>query len=323
MILMSVSLKANAAAPENLYLLGAISKTDIAPEGTYDWNGLKFKKEGNVYKLNNVHFFPSFGVVSEFMISLANGSLENTKGKTFGSDKAPEKVDGVYTIDLKRNTDTYVTLRIEPGVYNLTLDYKPATTSANDTAVLKIEEAAPAAPDDLYLLGAISKTSASPEGTYDWTGLKFEKEGNVYKLNNVHFFPSLGTQSEFMISLANGSYGNTSGQTFAATVVPEKINGTYSIDLKRNIGDPSALKIEPGTYNLTLDYKPGSTSANDTAILKIEDAKGVETSVVSVTACSEIPVEYFSLSGAKIAKPTKGGVYICRQGDRVWKAVIK
>lgn len=184
-----------------------------------------------------------------------------------------------------------------------------------------------AAPENLYLLGAVSDNGTMPAAKYDWTGYKFEKDGDTYTLKNIEFFASFGAQSEFIIALDNGSLNNIKNKTFELKSSTDNEDGVYIINLKRfiNPANPSTttLYAEPGKYDVTLEYSPAMDSANDTALLKLEKVQDIETGVANPEVADGAPIEYFTLTGIKVSAPTLPGLYICRQGNKVWKELIR
>ncbi|MBD5234304.1 MAG: hypothetical protein HDS65_09045 [Bacteroidales bacterium] len=186
-----------------------------------------------------------------------------------------------------------------------------------------------AAPENLYLLGAVSDNGTMPAAKYDWTGYKFEKDGDTYTLKNIEFFASFGAQSEFIIALDNGSLNNIKNKTFCEVNNNPLVfvDGTCTAELKRFINptNPSTttLLAEPGKYDVTLEYSPATDSANDTALLKLEKVQDIETGVANPEVADGAHIEYFTLTGIKVSAPTLPGLYICRQGNKVWKELIR
>ncbi|MDE6468232.1 MAG: hypothetical protein K2L28_04965, partial [Muribaculaceae bacterium] len=56
------------------------------------------------------------------------------------------------------------------------------------------------------------------------------------------------------------------------------------------------------------------------AIFTVPGGAGVEGVIVGEEA-TDAPIEYFNLHGQRIANP-ENGIYILRQGNKTWKAVL-
>ena len=71
-----------------------------------------------------------------------------------------------------------------------------------------------------------------------------------------------------------------------------------------------------------MEYTKWDDQAERTA--KIEDVKlpDINTGIENITSDSNAPAEYYNLQGTRIAKPSKGALYIVRQGSKVSKVVF-
>lgn len=179
-------------------------------------------------------------------------------------------------------------------------------------------------PKALFIVGCVYIDT--PTDTYNWEGLEFNKDENIFTLEDVHFFesPMAGeTQSEFMISTDHGSLKAVQATPFgyAAGNFSETESGdiTTSLTIKSS---SLVCKIDPGTYNITITYSTGIIGSGETAATMTFEKIKIPTGVESVAAATDCEIDYFTLDGQRVAAPISG-IYICRQGAKVWKTFIR
>lgn len=77
---------------------------------------------------------------------------------------------------------------------------------------------------------------------------------------------------------------------------------------------PMSVNLK-GKYNIKMDTNTGN--------VEFTAAPGVGTNVVELIGADEnAPVEYYNMQGVRIDKP-ENGIYVCRQGSKVKKVVVK
>lgn len=134
----------------------------------------------------------------------------------------------------------------------------------------------------------------------DYTSLTFRNMTDTYTARGAQTLSFGSTYTDVI---------NTDGTNTTITIAPF----TASIDIAGNID-----------FTFTINQSDGSDtdSANTPLTLAYtgSDEGIVPVGVTTVNNDAQAPVQYYSMQGVQIANPESGhGIYICRQGSKVWK----
>lgn len=171
-------------------------------------------------------------------------------------------------------------------------------------------------PETLYLIGQVNGTNWA---TTAEAAVAAKGDNGVYIYPNVTIDDAGAGSGYFAFITVTGSdwdsevnqgdrYGAPSKDTPVTVNTPTAIT-LYAAGL--NASASESWMIGAGVYDIMADLS--------TMKLTVTNKGGVET----VLGDNNAPVEYYNLQGIKVANPTRGNVYIRRQGSAVSKMIVR
>ncbi len=154
----------------SLYIVGALLDDSDNP---YDFNGVQFEQDGDMFTCNNVGLH-SNSDVAEFAIVENNGSSWNT-GTAYVSSDPKWSITDAVTRKVPPTTSSARIMKLASGRYNFTFDY---------TKALPFLTISPAIKQDVTALPSLSISSGTPV-YYDMYGKPVEHpESGIYIMRN-------------------------------------------------------------------------------------------------------------------------------------------
>lgn len=171
-------------------------------------------------------------------------------------------------------------------------------------------------PTNLYILGNLDGASWKTN-----QGVELVRDGNNYEADGVKFTPT-GTESYCFFNVASklgATWDDVNGAnrygaaTEGVILTPGMAAPVTTYVANTNASACKSWKIEPGIYDITLDW-------SKMTIVATQSSSAVD-SIESDSFTAE-PV-YYNLQGVEVKNPATGNIYIVRRGSNVTKEIMR
>ena len=192
-------------------------------------------------------------------------------------------------------------------------DYTLVVSLSDSTLTMTTTTPAPEGPAKIYLRGGMNEWG-SPE---DWMFSEGDAEGSYYfECKDEHIIPA---NTEFKIADADwGSYNYGAGGVVTVNTKEEEEDGDeVGANWNYNADNSSLAADFTGTIFVTIN-DPAQPKNGAFVVFFSNYFAGVANAIVEANEA----MEYFNLQGVRVAQPTQG-IYVVRQGGKVFKAIVK